>query len=352
MGALDLPAGVTPAMAWAAAAALAALFVVVLAWRFGKAAFLALAVIAGLALAAAALTTLVENAVERDRRAERQAIERRADALLALALAPQSPLACLDAPPQLTVDAACEELIFGRPETVAAATAYVAAKLSLLADAAGVAARSGAADGGALTALRRVVEEDRFGVVAHVLASSAGCGGADCAAFALFADPGRIRTNLKDRLFDRHLARHSDAWPSGASASATPQGPPPMVGPGAGRPAAKPLSPGYDFPSAASIPAVSIMAPEPAGPPSPGTPPSAGPAGPPSAAGGAKPPAPPPLPSRKPPQPAPQAQTAPQPPRVAPSSPGGAATAAPSRPSQAGGPATSRTAPPTAAPAN
>jgi hypothetical protein len=63
--------------------------------------------------------------------AERRAFETRAQQLSALALAPGSPLACLDALAGDTVETACERALFGSPASVAAASSYVASQLTL-----------------------------------------------------------------------------------------------------------------------------------------------------------------------------------------------------------------------------
>ncbi|TMJ54266.1 MAG: hypothetical protein E6G84_03610 [Alphaproteobacteria bacterium] len=161
-----------------------------------------------------------------------------------------------------TIDAACEKAVFADPETIAGATAYVAGSLSLLADA--------AANGwdvyydAALAALRHRLEIDRFGLVAQVLAGE-GCSAAKCEKLALFADANRVSANLKARTFENLVARNSAGWPQPASAAA-PAAPvaaaPPPPGP------APSVGNGINFPSAASIPPVSIMTDEPSQPPS------------------------------------------------------------------------------------
>src|SRR5215208_1350655 len=78
---------------------------------------------------------------------------------------PGSPLACLDAVVGETVEAACERLLFGAPEMIAAATAYTAARVALLSDGIDFAVRSNASYEGALPGLRRALEADRFGFV-------------------------------------------------------------------------------------------------------------------------------------------------------------------------------------------
>ena len=226
MAALDLGTGAVSVLAWVAGAmAAVVLAAAVLAWRHRRPSIIALAAGLALALAGAGLLVVLDQPRPEDRWAERQTFARRADELAARAFAPNSPLACLDAPAGPTVESACEALLFGRPEAIATAVSYVAAKLALL-------------------------------------------------AFAQVANAARIKTNLREGTFDRLVARHAGAWPLGERAPAMTEAAPPKgaaaeVGTALPPTVAKPLSPGHDFPSAASIPPVSIMTPEPARPPEP-----------------------------------------------------------------------------------
>jgi hypothetical protein len=115
----------------------------------------------------------------------------------------------------------------------------------------------------ALAELRRAIESDRFGLVARVLAVRDGCTPTACQPFTLLADPGRIAVNLTERSYDLYVARHATGWPAGAK-------PPAAVATGEGE--AQPSAAaagrgGLFFPSAASIPPVTIMNAEPALPP-------------------------------------------------------------------------------------
>jgi hypothetical protein len=220
----------------------------------------------GLALfGIAAAWTLLDRLAERDRADERRALDQRILDMSARALAPGSLLGCLEPNLGEAIDAACEKAVFAGPETIAAATAHVAGSLSLLADA--VANGSDVYYDAALAALRRRLEIDRFGLVAQVLAGE-GCSAAKCEKFALFADPSRVSANLKARTFENLVARHSPGWPQPASAAA-PAGPaaaapaPPVAAAPAPPGPAASVGSGINFPSAASIPPVSIMTNEP-----------------------------------------------------------------------------------------
>jgi hypothetical protein len=249
----------------------------------------------------------------RDQMAERRSIETRAAELTVRAMAPGSALACLDAVAGATIETACEKALFASPEAVAAAVAYVDARFSLLASSIAVGQRDPAMRP-AIERLRRAIEGDRFGLVAHVLMTR-GCTSTDCPDLKLVRDTSRIMSNMRSRAFDAYVNVHARAWiPGGvtvntlAAASSTPatppqapvvvpQNPPAMAQPPAMQPsisamqpppfipqqpvAAAPVMPEqpvasggpapghpkYDYPSSASIPAVSIMSAEPTGPP-------------------------------------------------------------------------------------
>lgn len=210
-------------------------------------------------------------------------------------------LSCLDDLAGDTVAAGCEKALFGAPDTAAAAVSYTAARidrLTALGDAA-TAEKSLTLD---MKALRKSLERDRYGLVAHVLATRDGCTQFDCAAFRSLTDQRQVAANMESHLYDTVVARHAPTW------SAPAAGPPmPATAALAGLPASMPTGKptNAEFPSASSTPPVSIMNPEPtattrhAAPaanvaPAPRAPaaPSAQAAAPPAAAAAKKPPAP------------------------------------------------------------
>jgi hypothetical protein len=248
-------------------------------------------VLSGLALAWFAF----DGWSRRELAAERRALDARAFELASRAIMPGSALACLDAGAGDTVEASCEKALFATPESTATAVTYVAAQLALLADASNFARRepSYLAE---LTNLRRAVTNDRFGLVAHVLAARHGCTPDQCRAFALLNDAGRVSSNLAERSYEFYVVRHASGWPPIAkppvaaasppvAAAAPPAGavamsapaaaaPPPTstrasaaIPPSATAPGIKPPGPNVFFPSSASIPPVSIMNSEPAAAP-------------------------------------------------------------------------------------
>jgi hypothetical protein len=205
---------------------------------------------------------VVDHSTRRDTvSAQQQSLDTRAFELAARAFLPGSPLACLAGPVGEVVEQACERAIFSSPETTAAAVSYVAAQLSLLADARDHARRGGSNYGNALTDLRRMIEADRFGIVAHVLAVRDGCTPNQCAAFGFLQGAGRVSANLAERPFEAHVTSHMAAWQSAGARPVAGASPPATGGTGSVS-AAKPASSAY-FPSSASIPQVNILAAEP-----------------------------------------------------------------------------------------
>jgi hypothetical protein len=208
-------------------------------------------------------TWVLDTFKRRDLAAERQMLEGRAFELASHAVIPGSALACLDAVGGETVDAICEKALFATPASTAAAISYVTAQLSLMAAASEHASRSGGwSYGSALTSLRRSLEADRFGIVAHVLGVRDGCTAHQCAAFAFLQGTGRVSANLADRPFDAYLKSHQAAWKNGGAAPMVSNAPAGNQTPTAPVATAKQPNNLY-FPSSSSIPAVNIMTTEP-----------------------------------------------------------------------------------------
>lgn len=270
---LDLSTGTFTLPLWAvgvAAAVLVALAVIAVV-RSGVTEFGSLVFrVAVVAIALVFGWTYLNRSAERDRADERHALDQRAADLVGRAIAPGSAIGCLEATNTETVEGACERAVFASPETVAAATAYISARLTLLADANDYTARRDQGYESAIAGLRRTVAADRYGLASQVLATRDGCTADACDAFALVYDDKRLRANLKDRLFDVTVARYAINWPTRTRplASSSPSGPTP------GTAAVNPPGPNVSFPSSQSIPPVSIMNAEPAAAP-PAAPPPA-----------------------------------------------------------------------------
>lgn len=256
------------------AGAVAALFVVaiVMAWR--RVAPRTLFLFSGLVVGILAVLIVVELASQARREALRRDIFAREAELTQAALVTGTPLACLAAGAGDTVEAACEKSLFASAQSVASAVTYIGARLNLLAAAA--TENTGDTLKAVLALTRRAIELDRFGFAAHVLATRDGCTPDKCDAFSLVDDPSTLKANLKAQVFDQYVSRYVAAWTvtqpqaqQPPAVSSIPGAPPvaavpPPVG-GAPVAAIKPGEP-WDYPSADSIPAVSIMNAEPAVP--------------------------------------------------------------------------------------
>lgn len=171
-------------------------------------------------------------------------------------------LACLDGLAGESVEAACEKALFASADSVAAGVSYTAGQISRLA-AFGNAAAANKAMTPELNALRRTIERDRYGLVAQVLKTREGCTlSAPCPFFQSLTNSGQISSNMSENLYDSLIERYTSAWnaPPAIAAVAAPATVAGALGtvPPPGRPVSG------DFPSAASIPPINIMTPEPA----------------------------------------------------------------------------------------
>jgi hypothetical protein len=213
----------------------------------------------GAIIGAALAWSALDRSAGRNNDADRRTLELRAEELTAHSLAPGSALPCLDALVGEDVEAACEKALFASPVTVATATSYVEARLELLTDMVSYLKRGGGQIDTTLSPIRRSLEADRFGFLAHALALRDRCTSQDCKALGVLSDTTRVRSHLSAATLDRYLDRYLTAWaqpPENLSADATSAQP-------AGTAQAPHKMVNIDFPTAASIPAVSIMNPEP-----------------------------------------------------------------------------------------
>jgi hypothetical protein len=177
-------------------------------------------------------------------------------------------LSCLDGLAGESVEVACEKALFASADSTAAAVSYSAAQITKL-QRYGTFAASNTAMTPELQALRRAVERDRFGMIAHVLTVRDGCTLSNCAFFRSLANTAPIANNMSAKTYEGIIARYAPLWGvahtaetgspiAGIAATAAAAAVPgvPNV------PTGKPVS--GDFPSAASIPPINIMTPEPA----------------------------------------------------------------------------------------
>ncbi|SRR5579871_194560 len=163
-------------------------------------------------------------------------------------------MSCADDMAGDAVLTACEKVLFGSPDQVAAAVSRTASQLDrlvALGDVA-VAERSMTPE---LKTLRRTLEHDRYGLVAQVLFARDHCTPSDCAAFRVLTDNRQILVNMDNHLYDLLVARYAPSW------NAPPPVGVPVAALGPSIPSGRPTN--ADFPSASSIPPVSIMTAEP-----------------------------------------------------------------------------------------
>jgi len=274
-------AGIDPAiLAWVtplsiAAGSAAALALVVCALVFGRARKGVLAasgrlclVALGAGLCGVLVWAMLQNNAGGDRLAERLALESRAAQLSAQALSPGPPLACLDAVAGEAIETACTKALFASPAGVAAAISYVAAQFTLLSDIRTYSDRGGANIGNTLEPLRRALEADPFGILAHVLATRDGCTAENCPPLQLLHDASHVRTNLIAHTLDRYVDQFREAWARSPELplAELPGGAEPTGALGPNAAGKRKVMVNIDFPNAASIPPISIMNPEPNGP--------------------------------------------------------------------------------------
>jgi hypothetical protein len=259
---------------WIAAgsAALLVMIVCALAFRRSRPGSLAATgrfflVLLGAALAGSLTWAFFDSVALRDRAAERTALEMRAEGLTAQSLASGSPLACLDPLADDIVQEACETAVFASPASVAAAISYVTAQFALLSDMTAYSKRGGSDIGAASMPLRRALEADPFGFVADMLVRRDGCTAEKCPAFALLSDPNHVRTNMIAQTLQHYVDHYREVWARSAdgAVAAVTAAVPTSAADAAALGKRKTLL-NIDFPSAASIPPVSIMNPEPKAP--------------------------------------------------------------------------------------
>jgi hypothetical protein len=164
-------------------------------------------------------------------------------------------VSCIDDLAGDAVLIACEKVLFGSAESVAAAVAYAASQITLL-NSLGDVATANKGAGPDLQALRRAVERDRYGLMAYVLVARDHCTPTSCPAFRSLANNRQILANMDERVYENLVTRYAPSWnapaqaPSGLVAALP-----------ASVPTGKPTN--AEFPTSASTPAVSIMSPEP-----------------------------------------------------------------------------------------
>jgi hypothetical protein len=257
MGGLAMRLGI---MAGATALLVAAC--VLVCWRSSPKVARVCAVMLGVLAGVATTWTLLDAAVLGEQAAARQALEARARDLASRGREPGSALSCLDGLAGETVEAACEKALFASPASVAAAVSYVMARFDLLSDMADYAGDGGKSIGAVFGPLQRALATDRFGFLAHALAARDGCSAENCEALTVLRDPSQVRAHFSSGTFDGYLGRYSAAWNAPVADGAQNQT---AAASELGEHPPRKVVVDIDFPTAASIPPVSIMNPEPTG---------------------------------------------------------------------------------------
>ncbi|MGH6674392.1 MAG: hypothetical protein ACRECE_10905 [Xanthobacteraceae bacterium] len=229
---------------------------------FAAAAGRSILILVGAALSGALAWGALYSPVPRSQDTQRSALEVRAGQLAGQALIPGSPLACLDTLAGDTVQGACERVVFASPANVAMAISYVAAQFALLSDMTHHVRRGGAPLDDTVLQLQRTLEADPFGFLAQVLVVRDGCTADNCAALSLLPDPRHVRTNIIAQTLHQYLDHYRDVWARSSDTAVADAGG--TVLPDAdGLGTKRKVSADIDFPTAASIPPISIMNPEP-----------------------------------------------------------------------------------------
>jgi len=193
--------------------------------------------------------------------AQRRGLDQRRAELTNWAAKPGSMLACLNGLPGNSVEAACEAAVFATPQSAAVAIVHAAARLSLLADSLAYARRFDASYQALTADLRRAVENDAYGLYAHVLTVRDGCTPERCPAFALLRDTSVIRAHMRERLYERRIAENSRRWERAVARESEPAAA--SAGPSAAAPAEpiKPVAAAADAAPAAPAAAAAAVVP-------------------------------------------------------------------------------------------
>jgi hypothetical protein len=165
-------------------------------------------------------------------------------------------LSCIDDLAGDAVLAACEKTLFGSSESSAAAVAYAASLITQLVEAGDAATVKNPSF--EFLALRRAVERDRYGLVAYVLTARDHCSPLTCPAFRSLTDSRQLASNMDEHVYEGLITRYASSWNAPVIAVA---GVAPVAALQPSMPTGKPTN--AEFPTSASTPAVSIMAPEP-----------------------------------------------------------------------------------------
>ena len=188
---------------------------------------------------------------------ERRAFEARAAELRAQALAPGSPLACLQRIGRAVEDA-CAQTLFASPETLANANLFTASQFDLLIATIHYRGPRPRSFNEMTISLQTWLQQDPFGLTANLLMQREGCTAEKCGIIAVMFDPSRVWENIRQKTFEANVARYAAGWRAPAAAAPAAG----LMAPTGGETRA-PIPDKYTLPSSSSIPPVSIMNDEP-----------------------------------------------------------------------------------------
>ena len=171
-------------------------------------------------------------------------------------------LTCLDGLAGDSVEVACERALFASADSAAAAVSYTANQITRL-TALGDTVAASKVMTPELSALRRVIERDRYGFAAQVLLTREKCSPTSCDMFRSLSDWRHVSANMAERTYEGLVSRHVANWAAQPSVASTPSTAPStaLAGVPAATPTGRPST--VEFPTAASIPPVNIMGTEP-----------------------------------------------------------------------------------------
>lgn len=147
---------------------------------------------------------------DNSRLGERRAIEERAETLLTQVNQSDSVFGCLNAT-ATDLDEACEKIIFAKPERIASAVSLTANRIALLYDATVYSTRDPIFLD-RFDHLRKSLEADPYGLVAHVLATEHKCIPDSCTRYRILKDVEKVKANLVSGKFDGLLAKYKESW--------------------------------------------------------------------------------------------------------------------------------------------
>lgn len=143
---------------------------------------------------------------------QRKFLEDRANTLFSQTIQPGTVFACIDGSPSPAMQAACERTLFSEPQHVATAVTITSQRVAYLIDAVRFGRERDESYLSRITPLRRMLENDPFGFVGFVMASTYHCMADLCDKFAIFDNPERVKENIRSRRYEAYMAKYAGVW--------------------------------------------------------------------------------------------------------------------------------------------